>query len=115
MNPFYFNDTAAYLIDPTFTQEEVEKAGSLRRSDPIKVDIPTDAEIVKTSDLDQHEGYDPDGKRHIDEAILKKVIMDEAGNVRRIVKMEYVFLMKYGLPLPRKHRLERMKENFRIE
>jgi hypothetical protein len=23
MNPFYFNDTAAYLIDPTFTQEEV--------------------------------------------------------------------------------------------
>ena len=23
MNPFYFNDTAAYLIDPTFTKEEV--------------------------------------------------------------------------------------------
>jgi hypothetical protein len=23
MNPFYFNDTAAYLIDPTFIKEEV--------------------------------------------------------------------------------------------
>jgi len=23
MNPFYFNDTAAYLIDPSFTKEEV--------------------------------------------------------------------------------------------
>jgi len=25
MNPFYFNDTAAYLIDDSFTKEEVEK------------------------------------------------------------------------------------------
>jgi hypothetical protein len=24
MNPFYFNDTAAYLIDPSFSKEEVE-------------------------------------------------------------------------------------------
>ena len=114
MNPFYFNDTAAYLIDPSFTKEEVEKAGYLRRSDPIKVDIPSDAELVHIHDLDQYEGYDENGKRHIDESILKKVIIDDEGNVRRIVNMEYVFLMKYGLPLPRKHRLERMKENFRI-
>jgi hypothetical protein len=28
--------------------------------------------------------------------------------------MEYKFLMKHALPLPRKHWLERMKENFRI-
>ena len=114
MNPFYFNDTAAYLIDPSFTKEEVEKAGYLRRDEPIKVDIPADAELVKTSELDQYEGYDENGKRHIDEAILKKVIIDEQGNVRRIVNMEYVFLMKHALPLPRKHWLERMKENFRI-
>ena len=114
MNPFYFNDTAAYLIDPTFTKEEVEKAGYLRRDEPIKVDIPEYAELVKVSDLDQYEGYDENGKRHIDEEILKKVIIDDQGNVRRIVNMEYVFLMKHALPLPRKHRLERMKENFRI-
>ena len=114
MNPFYFNDTAAYLIDPSFTKEEVEKAGYLRRDEPIKVDIPADLEQVKVSELDQYEGYDENGKRHINEEILKKVIIDEEGNVRRIVNMEYVFLMKYGLPLPRKHWLERMKENFRI-
>ena len=24
MNPFYFNDTLAYLIDDSFTQEEIE-------------------------------------------------------------------------------------------
>jgi hypothetical protein len=40
MNPFYFNDTAAYLIDPSFTKEEVTAAGYLRRDEPIKVDIP---------------------------------------------------------------------------
>jgi hypothetical protein len=114
MNPFYFNDTAAYLIDPTFTKEYVEKAGYLRRDEPIKVDIPSDAEIVKASDLDHYEGYDAEGKRHINPDILKKVIQDEAGNVRRVVGMEYKFLEKYALPLPRKHRLERMKENFRI-
>jgi hypothetical protein len=26
LNPFYFNDTVAYLIDDTFTKEEVTKA-----------------------------------------------------------------------------------------
>jgi hypothetical protein len=114
MNPFYFNDTAAYLIDPTFTKEEVEAAGYLRRSDPIKVDIPANAELVKSSELSNYEGFDNEGKRTIDESILKKVIIDDAGNCRRIVKMEYDFLVKYGLPLPRNHRLERMKENFRI-
>jgi hypothetical protein len=40
MNPFYFNDTAAYLIDPTFTKEEVTAKGYLRRDEAIKVDIP---------------------------------------------------------------------------
>ena len=114
MNPFYFNDTAAYLIDPSFTKEEVEKVGYLRRDEPIKVDIPADLEQVHVRDLDQYERYDENGKRHIDEEILKKVIVDEQGNVWRIVNMEYAFLMKYGLPLPRKHWLERMKENFRI-
>jgi hypothetical protein len=40
MNPFYFNDTAAYLIDDSFTKEEVEAAGYLRRDEAISVDIP---------------------------------------------------------------------------
>ena len=77
MNPFYFNDTAAYLIDPSFTKEEVKAAGYLWRDEPIKVDIPSDAELVNVHDLDKYEGYDKNGKRYIDEAILKKVIIDE--------------------------------------
>jgi len=40
MNPFYFNDTAAYLIDDTFTKEEVAQEWYLRRDNEIKVDIP---------------------------------------------------------------------------
>ena len=30
MNPFYFNDTAAYMIDPSFTKEEVTKLLQLK-------------------------------------------------------------------------------------
>lgn len=143
MNPFYFNDTAAYLIDPTFTKEEVIAKGYLRRDEPIKVDIPEGAVVVKTSELDKYEGWvkketkETKGengtkptfvsfetswflwnlseyKWHIDPSILSVIIQDESGNVYKIVKMEYDFLIKHGLPLPRKHWLERMKENFRI-
>lgn len=138
MNPFYFNDTAAYLIDPTFTKEEVTAKWYLRRDEPIKVDIPEWALVVKTSELGKFEWFtnlsswaiakDPGDwdldfsslrssewqQWYIDPSILKYIIQDEQWNVYRIVKMEYDFLMKYGLPLPRKHRLDRMKENFRI-
>jgi len=113
MNPFYFNDTAAYLIDSSFTKEEVTAKWYLWRDDPIKVDIPEGAEIVKVSELDQYEWF-TEGNWTINPEILKKVIQDEQWNVRKIVRMEYDFLMKYGLPLPRKHWLDRMKENFRI-
>jgi hypothetical protein len=114
MNPFYFNDTAAYLIDNSFTREEVTAKWYLWRDEPIKVDIPAGMDIVKTSELDQYEWFDTTWNRTINTDILKKVIQDEQWNVYRIVKMEYDFLIKHGLPLPRKHWLERMKENFRI-
>jgi hypothetical protein len=114
MNPFYFNDTAAYLIDPTFTKEEVTAKWYLRRDEPIKVDIPDGVEVVKTTDLSQYEWFDTEWNRTINADILKKVIKDEQGNYYRIIPMEYKFLVKHGLPLPRKHWLERMKENFRI-
>jgi hypothetical protein len=146
MNPFYFNDTAAYLIDPTFTKEEVTAAWYLRRDEPIKVDIPEWALVVKTSELDRFEWRKPviaseakqsidniseiasspshnsqaprndesNQQRYINPDILKYIIQDEQGNIYRIVKMEYDFLMKHALPLPRKHWLDRMKENFRI-
>ena len=75
------------------------------------VDIPDGMEEVEIKDLGKYEGWKED-KRTIDPAILKKVIRDEEGNVYRVIKMEYDFLMQHGLPLPRKHRLARMKQHF---
>ena len=143
MNPFYFNDTAAYLIDDSFTKEAVEAEGYLWRDEEVKVDIPEGVEIVRVEDLWSYEWRMMDGKfitlvssqqssvdrneletgdwgqmtgaqRYIDPEILNKVIQDEEGNVYRIVQMEYDFLMKHGLPLPRLHRLDRLKMNFKI-
>ena len=121
MCPFYFNDTAAYLIDPSFTKEEVTQAWYLRRDEAVKVDIPADAEVVQSSNLDQFESREPspwqggvEGVWVISADILKKVIQDESWNYYRIIPMEYKFLMKHWLPLPRKHWLERMKQNFKI-
>ncbi len=112
MCPFYFNDTLAYLIDDTFTKEEVEAEWYLWRDEPIKVDIPEWLEIVNSSELDRFQGFREE-KWHIDPSILKKGIVDERWNYYRIVKMEYDFLMKHGLPLPTTHWLDRIKMGFR--
>jgi hypothetical protein len=119
----------------------VEAEGYLRRDEEIAVDIPEWMEVVEVGDLWQYEWRkkgdviarsDSDvaiswsGDRHaslamtdatrwFDPAILKKVIRDEEGNVYRVIKMEYDFLVKYGLPLPRKHWLDRLKGHFRVK
>jgi hypothetical protein len=146
MNPFYFNDTLAYLIDDSFTKEEVEKDGYLWRDEPIKVDIPVGMKVVKNTELDEFQGFinppsevgiqggsvsgigeqNPQSRRtsstaplqkeltwYIDPEILNVVISDEKWNYYRIVKMEYDFLMKHGLPLPTQHWLDRIKMGFR--
>jgi hypothetical protein len=84
---------------------------------------------VKTSELDRYEWWIIDGtftsladggtwtewaSRSIDPEILKVIIQDEQGNVYRVVQMEYDFLLKHGLPLPRTHRLDRMKQHFSV-
>ena len=100
------------------------------------MDIPDWMEVVEVSELGEYEGWensprpsgtplteggitsianDTNSERHIDPAILKKVIRDEEGNVYRVIKMEYDFLLKHGLPLPRKHWLERLKGHFRVK
>ena len=153
MNPYYFNDTPAVLIDDSFTKEEVEKEWFLRREEEVKVDIPEGMEVVGTSELGEFEwrkqtshqlekiesvpppyqegqnvesplirgGGSSEARDGgvwktwwIDPEIMKKVIQDEQGNVYRIVNMEYDFLMKHGLPLPRLHRLDRLKINFKV-
>ena len=80
---------------------------------------------MKSSELGQFESWEeeisPDpsllrGERQwkLDETVCKRVIIDEHGDAYRIIPMELEFLQKHGLPLPRKHWLTRMKENFRI-
>jgi len=113
MNPFYFNDTVASLIED-FTKADVSKTGYLRRDEEIKVDIPPEADIVETKNLSSYQWFENDTWT-INPEILKKVIKDEKGNYYRIVKMEYDFLMKYGLPLPELHRLERIKLWFKFK
>lgn len=58
MSPFYFNDTAAYLIDDSFTKEEVEADGFLRRDEEIQVDIPDMTKLVLNSQLHEYENFE---------------------------------------------------------
>jgi len=114
MNPFYFNDTAAYLIDDTFTKEEVTKEWYLRRDEEIKVDVPS-AEVIATSDVNNYQWFSSEWIRQINPEILKKVVKDEKGNYYRIVPMELEFLQKHGLPLPEIHWLDRIKLGFKFK
>ncbi len=112
MCPFYFNDTLAYLIDDSFTKEEVEANGYLWRDEPIQVDIPEWLEVVKSTELDRFQWF-RETEWHIDPSILDKVIIDTEWNYYRIVQMEYAFLMRHALPLPTTHWLDRIKMGFR--
>ena len=110
MNPFYFNDTMAYVLDKTFTQEDITKEGYLWRAEKVKVDIPQNAQTVQLHELSSYESKNSEGKYMIDPSILKKVIQDSEGNSYRIIQDEYDFLMKYSLPLPRLHWMDRMRK-----
>ncbi len=113
LNPFYFNDTLAYMIDESFTKEEVEKDGYLWRDEPIRADIPEHMEVIRSTELDPYQGFDTEWNWNIDVSILDRVIIDIKGNSYRIVKMEYDFLLRHGLPLPTLHWLDRIKMGFR--
>ncbi len=113
LNPLYFNDTLAWMIWD-FTKQEVEEQGYLRRDEEIKVDIPEWAQIIETKDLQDFQWFDNDWNWQINPEILKKVIKDKKWNYYKIVKMEYDFLVKYSLPLPEIHWIDRMKLNFGI-
>lgn len=108
INPFYFNDTLAYFIDDSFSQEEVTEKGFLWRNDAIRADIPMDAEIVTTHDLGNFESTENGWE--IQDSILEKIIRDDKGNLYRITAIELDFLTRIGLPLPRTHWSDRMKQ-----
>ena len=114
INPFYFNDSVAYLIDDTFTKEEIKKEWYLRREEEIKVDTPANAEVITVKELETYQKFDDIWEWTINPEIIKKVIRDEKWNVYRIVPMELEFLQKHGLPLPEIHWLERIKLWFKF-
>jgi len=121
LNPFYFNDTVAWLIG-WFKKEEIVKEWFMWRDEKIKVDIPDENELIYAEKvgsaglqtLQDYEGFDSNWNWKINPEILKKVIKSENWDYYRIVKMEYNFLVKHWLPLPRLHWLERMKVNFGV-
>lgn len=113
MNPFSFNDTLAYLIDQSFIKKEVEEEWYLWRDEPIKADVPNWVRVVQNTELDRFEKYNQKWEWCIDPEVMNGVISDEKWNYYRIVKMEYDFLVKYELPLPRLHWLDRIKAGFR--
>ncbi len=134
MNPYYFNDTVASLVtlDTEITKEECLWSWYLRRDSHISVDIPTWVDIITIDDLSCYEWWMCEwqfysqrsvreswkilwewSQRTIHPDILKKVIKDEQWNHYRVIPMEVKFLKKHGLPLPRKHWLDRLKGNFR--
>ena len=115
INPFYFNDTVASLIDDSFTKEEVAKEWYLRRDEEIKVDTPAWAEVITTKELNNFQWFNEKGEREINPEILKKVIKDEKWNYYRIIPMELEFLQKHGLPLPEIHWLDRIKLGFKFK
>ena len=114
MNPFYFNDTVASLIED-FSKEEVLQDWYLWRNDEIKVDIPDWAQILDGKYLNEYQWFDMSWKWTINPEILNKVIKDEKGNIYRIVSMELEFLQKYWLPLPEIHWLDRIKLWFKFK
>ncbi len=105
LNPFYFNDTIAYLLDNTFTKEEIIADWYMWRDEEILVDIPEWVEVLNIDDLDIV---------NYDKSILEKVIKDQKWNYYRIVKIEYDFLKKHNLPLPEIHWLDRIKLWFKF-
>lgn len=111
MNPFYFNDTTANMLGD-FNQEEVEARWYMWRQEEIKTDIPKWADIVQVDELNKYQWYDQNKDWKINPEILEKVIVDDSWNYYRIVQMEYDFLLKYSLPLPEIHWMDRMKLNF---
>lgn len=103
ITPYNFNDTLANVL-ADFDKEEVKRDGYMWRDDVIKADIPEWAEIVDIDSIDVCK---------YDEKILKKIFRDKKWNLWRVVPIEYKFLKKYDLPLPRIHWLDRIKAHFR--
>ncbi len=99
---FNFNDTWSTVLTD-FNKEEIISEWYKWRDEGIKVDIPSNLEIVSINDIDI---------TNFNESILKKIITDDKWNYWRIMPYEYKFMKKYGLPLSKYHWLDRIRNHF---
>ncbi len=114
MSPFYFNDSAAALVLwETVSKEQVLTDGYLWRDESIVIDLPEWTTCISSADLSNFETRTTDWIS-IDPSILQQVIETPTWDKYRIIAMELAFLQKYWLPLPRRHRLERLRSMFRL-
>jgi hypothetical protein len=114
INPFYFNDTAAYLIDKSFSKNELTSIWYLWRDDPIKVDGLDWVNCIPCDQLSTYEYTDNQGQFSIDQSICEKTIITTNWDAYRIMPMEHAFLQKFWLLLPRTHRQERISKNLQL-
>lgn len=110
INPFYINDTAAWLL-LDLDKESCTQDWRLRRDWEHEVDIPETLEVIWVSELSNFETQNGDDFS-IDKSILQKVIKLSDNRVYRVLPLEFEFLQRYSLPLPRKYRLDRIKTHF---
>ena len=82
------------------------------REKEIKVDIPKWSKLIKNTELNNYQWYNQNWEWIINPEILKLIIIDEKWNYYRIIKEEYDFLIKHGLPIPELHWMDRIKLNF---
>ncbi len=97
LNLFYFNETWADILW-NFDKQEIISEWYKWNEEWIKVDIPANVKLVNIKDVDIV---------NFDENVLKVVYSDDKWNYWRIMPLEYKFLKKYWLPLPRIHWLDR--------
>ena len=93
---FAYNETVAHEYEP-LSKEEAFRRWYQRQEEIPPVDLPENAEVIKTSEL-------PDDIAEVDESISSKILLDEQTQKPfRIIWSELAFYKKMKLPLPRHH------------
>lgn len=113
INPFYYNDTLAYKLNPTVKKDEITALWYLWREEKLRVDVPERAQIIPTTQIQEYEWFHQ-WTWKIKKEITERVISDEEGNYYRIIPEEYEFHNKYWLPLPRLHWSKRLQNSVKF-
>jgi hypothetical protein len=111
LNPFYFDDTLAGAIQQDIDPALAGYNGFLFSSQQSSNSSIYSQPLLATQ-LSQYQKYNADSTSTISRELLPKVIQDADGKYYTFQKMEIEFYEKHGLPLPTKHWMTRIIENF---